>query len=904
MKIRLLAPFEMKKISVPIILLFALIASKLYAQTASVKGKITDIQDNSDIVGAVVMLKNDKDTLPKSSVTTNLNGNFSFSVIRFGKYDLVVKCLGYKSFKMPVTINLPVINLGELKLGLDSTSMEEVEIVAHIEPMKQNGDTIEYNANAFPTDPDAELEDLLSRLPGITIDNGVKAQGEDIQQILLDNRPYFAGDLDAALKNIPAETIDKIQVYYKPSDQSKFTGFDDGQSIKVINIITKQDKRNGEFGKAYAGYGTNRLYDAKADLDFFNVNRRITAIGSSNYTTSGQGGVNNTNTLELNYGDSIGKKVFLTGSYAYHNIQNATQSSLSRIYFSTSPANETYNETDAFYSFSHSHSLNLKMECHFDTMNMLNIAPSASVNGITNSGSTNAETIIGTEPQSITSNSRNGGPSVVNASANILFAHKFEKKGRTLSINFNAATHTNGDLETLNASDHYPGAPDSLMNINQASVKDEYGFNISPTINYTEPINKNSLVQIDYSYSYNTSRSSQLTENYDTMNGMYDKIDTMLTNAFEIETITHKAGIAYRLNEKNYSLNINLNYQEQSLNGQNDYFNDFVIVNKPFSAVLPSIVFNYKFSKKSNININYQTSTSMPSVFQLQNFINNTNPLLLTTGNPNLQQQYTQNISLRYGFPVSITNSININLSASSAMHTVASSIVTAAQDSTLPAGFVLHRGSQLMMPVNLNGAANVRANFSYAIRIKKIESNFSLNGGVAYVTAPGLVNNMEGFTNTWTMNGSAMLSGHTKEKFDYSLNYSPTYSIVKNTSTPQADNNYYTQNMAARAGWTIWNSLVLNTDFNYRVYTGLNTNYYQGYALWNASIGKKFFKKQNGQVKFTIYDILNSQNSLSHTVTDIYVQNRQTNVLTRYYLLTFVYQLRNYKNSVPATEK
>ena len=884
--------------------LFILFTFKLSGQTSVIKGKIIDSQDNSDVVGAVVMLKNTKDTLQKKGVTTNLRGYFNFAFISYGDYELVVKYLGYKPFKIHVNANQPVINLSTLKLVPDSASIGEVDIVAHIIPMKQNGDTIEYNANAFPTDPDAELEDLLARLPGITVDNGVKAQGEDIQQIFVDNRPYFGGDLDAALKNIPAETIDKIQVYYKPSDQSKFTGFDDGQSIKVINIITKPDKRDGQFGKAYAGYATNGLHDAKGDLNLFDGNRRITAIGSSIYNTSGQGGISNTNTLGLNYGDSLSKKIFLTGSYAYNNTHNNVQSSLTRAYFAANPQNETYQEKDASGSFGQNQTLNLKMECNFDTFNMLTIAPTFSMNTNNSSSSTNAETNINGEPQSITQNSTSNAATINSGNINVMYGHRFAKKGRTISINLNGSVNNNTNNGTLHANDKYPGSTDSIMELNQQNYLFNYGFNLSPSVNYTEPISKNSNLQFTYSYSFNTNQSSKQTSNYDSLNGRYDRIDTPLTNGFNTMTVLQRGGLGYRINKKNYSLNLDLNYQHETLSGSDDDFNNIPLINKPFNSLLPSLVFNYKFSKKSNININYQTSTSLPSVFQLQNIINNTNPLLLTTGNPNLQQQYTQNLSVRYGLPVSETSSINFNIAASSSMHTIARSDLTASKDSLLPGGYILHQGSRLTMPVNLNGADNARAYISYSIPLKKIESNFNVNCGTSYISAPGLVNNIEGFTTTWNMNASAMLSGHTKEKFDYNLNYSPTYSIVKNSSIPQADNNYYTQNIAARINWTVWKGLVLSTDFNYRIYSGLSTSYNQNYALWNASIGKKFFKKQNGQLKFSVYDILNGQNSLSHTVTDIYVQNRQTNVLVRYYMLSFVYQLRNYKKAIGTKEE
>ena len=850
------------------------------------------------VVGAGVMLKNTTDTLQKKGATTNLKGEFNISGIKKGNYELFVRYLGYKPYKLRISVSQADTNLGTLKLIPDSASMQEVEIEAHIVPMKQNGDTIEYNANAFKTDPDAELEDLLQMLPGITVDNGVKAQGEDIQQILVDNRPYFGGNLDAALKNIPAETIDKIQVYYKPSDLAKFTGFDDGQSIKVINIITKPDKRNGEFGKLYAGYATNGQHNANGDLNLFDGNRRITFIGSSANATGSQGGVSNTNSAGVNYGDSLGKKVFLSGSYTYTNNHNSVQSSLTRAYFASSPANETYKETDASGSFNQSQTLNMRMECKFDTMNLLTVGPSFSVNTGNNFSSVSAENDVNAEPQSITNNNTNGNTSVHSGNINMLYGHRFIKKGRTLSIGINGGVNNNINGGTLMANDRYPGTTDSVAILNQENYQFNYGVNVSSTVNYTEPLSKTSMLQFDYSYSFSTSKTNKQTSNYDSLTHLYDNIDSTLSNGYYTVTNLNRGGVAYRTFGKKFSLDLATHYQEESLAGANDYITNNVFTHKPYDAVLPSAVLNYKISKRSNLTFNYQTSTSLPSIFQLQNIINNTNPLLLSTGNPGLQQSYTNNLSLRYGLPVSETGNISFNASASSTMHTVASSVFTAIRDSILPGGFVLHQGSQLTMPVNLNGAANARFFASYAVPIKKIEGNFSLNAGVSYVTSPGLVNNVEGFTNTWSYNSSVALSGYTKSGFNYSVNYSPAYSVVNNTLVPESDNNYLTQNISARIGWKIWKGVVFNTDMNYHAYSGLNTAYNQNYALWNASIGKKFFKKQNDEFRFYVYDILNSQNSLSHTVTDLYVQNRQTNVLGRYYMVSFVYQLRSYKKA------
>ena len=269
---------------------------------------------------------------------------------------------------------------------------------------------------------------------------------------------------------------------------------------------------------------------------------------------------------------------------------------------------------------------------------------------------------------------------------------------------------------------------------------------------------------------------------------------------------------------------------------------------------------------------------------------------MLSIGNPGLLQQYTQSVSARFGFPVSGANSISLNGTASSTMHPFASSVFTATKDSVLPGGYLMREGSQLTRPVNLSGGYTARAFATFAVPLTKIESNFNINAGYSYASSPSLVNNILGYTNTSNINTGLVLSGHTKAHFDYTLNYTPDYSIVRNTLVPQQDNNYFTEVISSRLTYTILKGFVVNTDFNYRIYSGINSAYSQNYALWNASIGRKFFKKQNGEFRLYVYDILNQQNSLSHTVTDLYVQDRQVNVLGRYFMFSFVYHLRNYR--------
>jgi hypothetical protein len=879
--------------SITILFLILLAASRLCGQTGTVAGRVYDQSDHTPIVGANILLINSNDSLERKAVTSDAKGGFVFRQLKTGQYSIILNYLGYKKLNRTVNVANGETNLGTLGMVPDSNGLQGVEVVGHVPPVVQHGDTVQYNADSYATNPDAELEDLLYKLPGISIDNGtVKAQGEEIAQILLDGKPYFGGDLNAALKNIPAETIDKVQVYYKRSDQAKFTGIDDGQSVKIINIITKKDKRNGQFGKAHGGYGSGGHYAADGNLNFFKGNRRASVVGaSSNGISAAQGGISATGSAGISYGDSIGKTTYFTGSYGYGNSINNVQSSLTRTYFGT---NTAYSEMDVAGTANASHRINLKVETNFDTLNNLVFTPAVNILSNNGNNAMHAANQLNGVPENQTQNAGSNINMGYNASANLLYGHKFKKLGRTLSLNFNANINNNtttGDLHTLST---YYGNHDSSVAFNQKNSSLANNYFISPSLSCTEPLNKSSLLQFTVSTSVNSSRSNKTVNNFDSAIQEYSRLDTALSNNFTTRIVTNKAGIGYQLHKKKYNLIVSINYNNTGLDGNEDYPLHFKI-HKIFNSFLPSAIFNYKFSSKSNLSINYQTSAGLPSVFQLQAIVNNINPLQVSIGNPALEQQYNQSIGARFGFPVSSVNSVFINFNAATTAHLIANSIVTATRDSVLSGGYLMKKGAQLTKPVNLEGNYSARANTTYAIPLQKIKTNLNLNAGCAYSTVPGLINYSPVFVNTFAINGAVGLSSNFKDHLDYSVNYSPAYNIVQNTLQKQQNNNYYYQNLQCRVNWIILKGFVLNTDFNYHQYIGLAAAYNQDYLSWNASLGKKFFKKQNGELRVYVYDILDQNSNVSHTVTDVYVQDRQANRLGRYYMVSFVYQLKNY---------
>ncbi|MFM7748216.1 MAG: TonB-dependent receptor, partial [Bacteroidota bacterium] len=217
---------------------------------------------------------------------TDLEGKFQFSNLQAGKYRIRITYVGSQTFFKFVNLSDQNVDLGKLKIKPLITSLREVRVEEKAIRAEQKGDTTQYYANAFKTNPNATLEDLASKMPGISVENGtVKAHGEEVKKILIDGKEYFGDDVNIALKNLPAEVIDKIQVFDKLSDQSQLTGFNDGNTTKTINIITKQGKSNGQFGKIFGGYGTdfiNNRYQAGTSLNLFSSKRKISIISQTN----------------------------------------------------------------------------------------------------------------------------------------------------------------------------------------------------------------------------------------------------------------------------------------------------------------------------------------------------------------------------------------------------------------------------------------------------------------------------------------------------------------------------------------------------------------------------------------------------------------------------------------------
>lgn len=907
---------------------------------------------NEVLIGATVSLKDNSGKFV-AGTAVDVDGHFALSDIQPGAYKINITYLGYDDYNKDITVGDGELNLGIIKMAnTKSTQLTEIKIVEKAPPVQQKDDTTQFNAGSYKVNPDANAEDLIRKMPGMDLSSGTpQAQGEQVAKVLVDGKPFFGSDASSSLKNLPAEVIDKIQVYDEKSEQSQFTGFDDGNTSKTINIITKPGKRQGVFGKVYAGIGADSSkldggnseykYNVGGNINYFQGDRRISLIGQSNniniqnfssqdllgisgssggrgfggrgggggggggafggggsggnFTLTPQNGINKTNAVGLNYSDKWGKKIDVTASYFFNNSKNTTNQVTQRDYVLNDLAGQVYNENSNATTENYNHRFNMRFNYTIDSSNSILFIPTFSAQSNKSSSNLFGQTFRSSDGSDLlnqTLNTYNSDLSGYNLNSMLLFRHKFQKKGRTLSLFANGGYNKNDGTTNLFAQNLLGGVSDTL---DQESDIHKNGWNVNSNINYTEPLSKKSFLQVQYGLNYQQSESDKKTFNFSQQSNDYTSLDSLLSNTFSTNYITNKGGLTYRYMDSSFNFNIGVDFQNANLDNQRSLpFNNNI--KRSFNNIMPSARLQYNFDRKKTLRLFYRTSTNAPSVDQLQDVVNNTNPLQQSSGNPNLVQSYQHNLAIRYNATNTNANSTFFALLSGTATQDYIGNNTTIATTDMTIGNIVLTPGAQFTRPENMGGYYNVRSFATYGLPVSALKSNFNVNGTVAYVRTPGIINNQKNYANNTTLGLGFVISSNISEKVDFTLSSNSTYNLVRNTLNASSNNEYFNQTSRLSLNYIFWKGIVFNTELNHQFYSGLSAGFNQSYLLWNMSLAKKVFKKQQGEIKLSVYDLLKQNTSVVPTVTDAYIQYSQTNVLQQYFMLTFTYNLRFFK--------
>ena len=903
----------MYKYSILSLLLFFSIAS--FGQKGTLKGKLIDSVGGQSLRSASITVLDAQDSTLEVFGLSDDDGNFNLRGISQGQFIVKITYEGYKTVRKRITISKEklIADLGNIYMKIKAKELDEVIVEAP--PMTVKKDTIEYNASSFKTKPNAVVEDLLKKLPGVEVDKkgAITAQGETVQRVLVDGKRFFGDDPKMATRNLPPDMVDKIQVYDAQSDQSAFSGFDDGTRTKTINITTKKDKRAGYFGKAMAGGGNDGRYEGSATFNRFKNNQQISFVSEANNVNkqafsvqdflgvvgkggggrgAGELGGGNSSTgittvwaAGLNYKDVWGKSTDAYGSYFYNNVAiNNISNSLTQKFATNPDSSQFATQASNSLNQNQNHRFNFNIEMPFDSANSMIIRPNVSYQASTVGTQTGTNTTLNnvSELSNVNQNlhTYNNG---FNNSIDVLFRHRFKLPGHTYSLDVSGG-NSNNDGNQNNYST--TSTPKLLDTLNQYNNNGSNSGNISTTFSYTHPVAKNQLIQLGANYSYSLGTSDQYTYSLDSV-GKYTVPVNNLTNNFKNINESERFTLGYRMQSSNLNFGVTGGVQFTNLNSNNRTADTMPII-KHYTNLYPTANLMYSFTRTTNIRINYNGRTSAPSLSQLEPVTNNTNQLNITTGNPNLSQAFTNSLRIFFtSFDVFKLRNIFAVINASNTLNGIVSDITQINSGAKA--------GTQHTTYINKSGAYSLSGYFNYGFQLSNPKSNLNFSTNLSNSKNISLLNGSENNTYNSTIGETIGWTMNLNEKFDMNLHASSTYSIIKNTINTQTNSNYYTNSLWAEPTYTFKGGWVFSNDFTYTFYTGRTSGYNFSVPLWNAYISKLMFKNQNGELKFALYDILNKNQNVTRTTTNNSVADVQNNVLKQYFSITFSYNLRKF---------
>lgn len=938
-----------------LLFLLLIIVNNLSAQNSSVTGIVVDSLSRTPLYGASVTLYTTNNVL-LGGAATDSKGKFILDQLRVGSYILKASNVGFKTYQQRIEVKSGLLDLKTIRLSVTDVKLGEVEVIDRPPLVILKKDTTEFMADAIQTNKDANAEELIAKMPGVVVQDGkVQAQGEDVKNVLVDGKPFFGDDPNAVLKNIPAEVVERIQVFDKQSEQSEFTGFNDGNTTKTINIVTRLNFRNGTFGKLSGGYGDQEKYASGGNINFFNDRQKITLLGQLNNTNeqnfasedllgvmSGGGGrgggggqprmgggrggggdrpggggmsgggfsgrqgggasdflvdakngLTTTKAAGFNYADSWNQRNEFNASYFFNKTDNNSGTLTNRDYFATAEGAQKYFEDNQSNSKNTNHRFNLRLDYQIDTLNSILFRPritfqqndgSSKILGNTTSGLSNLNSI---------ENLNSSNLSAVDASSQFLYRRRFETRGRTISIRFNTSYKQNDGDKKLYSENIYYNDLTSSDTLDQSSKLAKNGYGGSVNLAYTEPVSENGMLLFNATYSYSKDESDQKTYSLSNKDHTYSILENDLSNVYDKNSKVQNYGLSYnhRVNELMVMLNLGYNISRLTNEQTFPYISS---TGRTFYSILPSVMIRYDVNRGKNLMFNYRANNNEPSVEQLQNVLDNSNPLQLNIGNPNLAQDSRHNLSLRYTLTDSesmsaffiLVNGIYTN-------NYIGYKTILAETKAITYRGIVLNPGTQLRTPENFNGYYNLRTMLTYTIPVAFLKSNVNLSTNLGLTRTPNMINDVSNFSKNTSYGGGFVLNSNFSKDLDFSLSSNLTNNVVKNTSQTSLDQTYLNVRSRLKFYWLFWEGIVFQTEFEHRYQGGLGTGYDPNSYMWNAYIGKKLFSDDQGELRLTFYDILNKSNNTQRTTNDYYIEDTRTNVIGRYIILSFVYNLK-----------
>ena len=925
----------MKRV-VLITILLCFVCVNAFAQTTSkLTAQLVDASNGEPILGATVEYASTKKPDKKHYLTSGYNGSISISSLAYGDYNITITFIGYEPLEKQVTVKSATTSLGKIEMKPASEMIESVVKEVQALRTSQKGDTVSYNAGAFKVAADADVEGLLKKMPGINITNGeVEAQGEAVKKVFVDGKEFFGEDVTTAIQSLPAQAVDRIEVYNKLSDQAEFSGMDDGEGYKALNIVTHKHMRQGQFGKLYAGYGydnnenaiANHKYLAGGNVNVFHGNHRVTALGLFNninqqnfsfedilevsgggggrgagqYMVRPQAGVASVNAVGLNYSGIWGKREQVTfqGSYFFNNTNTVNNSRIEKWYEAPSPIDTLY-QTGYSDTRNNNHRVNARLDWKISENQSL-VSRTGFSFQLNNPYSTTNGRQFGESGLSIIDNYNKTHNHGFNVNEFLQYRAKLGKAGRTITIDGNIRYRDrvyerdswSNTAEALRYNPDEVDADDLDAPINLRYLYTETpsnSLNLGASFNYNEPLSKYSQLSLQYRFNNDYSennKSSYITGEDFNPTGLIP--DPELSTNSENTYTTHRVGPGFRFSKNRNTIVANVFYQHADLNG---LVGDQKI-RKGYDNVTYFLMTNLQINRENSLRIRVRSSTDEPRLTQLQEIKDVSNAQYVSTGNTDLNQAYSHSINAHY-----------VNSNVDKGRTFMLMGMFSTTQDYIGRSVYynpsheitgLDYTPLQYTTYENMDGQWSVRGMVSFGTPLGFMKCNLNLRAGVNYSVTPSMIDGKINNASNMGYNFGAVLGSNISENVDFTLAWNGNYNEALN-SQAKTKNRYFNHSASLNLKASFWKGFTFTGSCVYNQYKGYTNDYNEDFLLCNLFLGKKIFKNQRGEIQIGVNDVFNQNSAFSRSTGSGYTQNSWNNVIGRYYTVQFIYNLRHF---------
>ena len=939
----------MKRKLFSLLLLFLSLSMAAQEKQVTVAGSVVDAANKEALIGVSVQICSQADTALVAGVATDFEGNFSLKV-KPGNYLLRLMYIGYVTKDSNIKVVAGKKNeLGQLALVQDAVALEAAMVTAEVPPVTASGDTLVYNTAAFRVAEGSMLEELIKKYPGVTIedDGTIKLNGKTVNRILMKGKDFFGTDKDMALKNISVDAVDKVKFYDKKSDFSRITGIDDGEEETVLDLEMKKGVTDGFFSNTDAGYGTKERYMFRNTTNYYNDNSQYTLVLSANnlnnqgfsdgrgrgFRGGGGSGLVAPKQAGFNFAYEKGK-IELGGNVRANHRDNDTKSwSSSEVFMPQLGSNQFTNSRSNSFGRSSNFSADFRLEWKPDTMTNIIFTPSVNYS-TSDSWSQNASATFRENPfdyvklyekamygdvdsllESVAINSSNS-ESMSNSEnfsvrGNLQVNRRLQKPGRNITFRGNFSySDSESKNYSVNTVKYYQATAGSAgYDRKRYSTTPSTNWSYDLRLSYTEPLMKNLFLQFNYSFNNNYSNSDRSTYIFDeltdyimTLNHNYllpglppgyeQYLSDSLSRFSEYRTQKHDVQLMFRYVTDKMNLNAGVSYIPQHTEMSYQYFGVDTLLKRNVYNISPNIRFRYSWSKQTTLMLNYRGSTSQPSMTDLLDITDDSNPLNITKGNPGLKPSYSNNVMANFNtYNVDAQRGFNVYANFNNTINSI-----------SRKATYDENTGATTTQPDNINGnwrvsggvvfnsAIPANTKFTYSTHT---DANF--NNSVSYISMNRQANSVKSKSKTLSLSERLNFNYRT-DNFDVSLSGYVRYSNSKSSVQPEDAMNVFDFSYGPSANYTFpWYNIKLSTNLSMssrRGYSDPQANTDE--LLWNAQLSASFLPKNALTFSIQLHDILHQQSNISRIVDALSRRDTENNGIYSYIMFNMSYKFNN----------